>query len=60
MLHRGERILSATERRPTEREGVINIYIDNPQFRKEDDIKLLVRELDNRLKTEMRRRVSYI
>jgi hypothetical protein len=60
-LHRGERVLSATERGSSRgMQGGINITINNPQIRQDNDIKILVRELDSHLKSELRRRVSYI
>jgi len=59
-LHKGERVLSATERGKQSSGGMtLNINIDSPTFRNQDDIKLLVREIENRIKSEMRRRVSY-
>jgi hypothetical protein len=62
MLHKGERVLSATEGgRATSSSSntVININIDKPVVKSEDDIKTLVRELETKLQTELRRRVSY-
>lgn len=60
-LHRGERILSATEREQKSGNNFnINITISSPQIRKDDDVKLMVKELDHYLKQELRRRISYV
>jgi hypothetical protein len=59
-LHRGERVVSATERGPSSKPTNISISINNPQIRSNDDIKVLVREMDSYFKRELRRRVSYI
>jgi hypothetical protein len=60
-LHRGERIMSATEKaKGGEAPVIVNINIDQPRFKDENDMKTLVRELERKLQTELRRRVSYI
>jgi len=60
MLHRGERVVSATERGRTGGNVVLNVTIDRPVIREENDMKLLIREMEKRLGSEFRRRISYI
>lgn len=40
--------------------GVVNVNINNPSFRNENDIKLLVKEIEQRLILSMRRYNSYV
>ena len=59
-LHRGERVLSATEKdKKREVPIVINLNIDKPIIRQDADIKELVRQIETKLQSELRRRVSY-
>ena len=58
-LHKGERVVSATEGMGGGRGTTINISIDKPVVREEADINKLVRAIETKLQTELRRRVSY-
>ena len=58
-LHKGERVSSATERGGSSNVSNISFAINNPQIRSDQDIKELVRQIEDRLKSDMRRRVSY-
>jgi len=61
-LHAGERVISATEPNPRGKGGGIgnvNISINNPSFRKDDDIKTLVKEISRELQINTRRYMSY-
>jgi len=58
-LHKGERVLSATERGGSSNVSNISFTINNPQIRSDQDIRELVRQIEDRLKSDMRRRVSY-
>ena len=60
MLHKGERVVSATESSGSHSGNtVISVNIDSPSFRSDNDITQLVREIEKRLGKDLRRRVSY-
>lgn len=60
-LHKGERVLSATERNRTGGTmGNITVNFNNTSIRSEDDLKKMERMIDNFFKRELRRRVSYV
>lgn len=60
-LHRGERVLSATEasRGSSGPGATFNISIDKPQISSKQDIDALIRELERRMQITMRRYTSY-
>lgn len=57
-LHKGERVLSATERGGSGGSN-ISFVINNPSISKKQDINDLVSQIEDKLKSGMRRRVSY-
>jgi hypothetical protein len=58
-LHKNERVLSATEKSGTSNPIIVNISIDKPSVRSENDIKEIVKLLNFELQRNMRRYVSY-
>lgn len=59
-LHKGERVLSATERKNVNSGGMnITLNIQNPVISQKSDIKDLVNQIEDKLKSGIRRRVSY-
>jgi hypothetical protein len=60
LLHKGERVVSATESKQASKSINLSVNIDSPTISKPADIKQLVREIEVRLGKDMRRRISYI
>jgi hypothetical protein len=58
-LHRGERVISATERGGGGGNVSLNLTINNPTIRKDADIRELVRQINKFQQENMRRYVSY-